>query len=74
VSVWGLLWVQRGDKAHERLIYEDCLPALFRTRKAARAYAERRYGYIRHRRDLRSPPHEWRMPRPVRVAVKWSAA
>ncbi len=75
MSLWGLLWVQRGRFANEHLIYGDnCLPAMFRTRQEARAWAIRHYGFIRDRADLRAPPHEWRMPRPVRVAVKWSAA
>ena len=71
MSVWGLLWVQRGQFASVRLLYEDGLPMLFTSRRAARAGAERRYGYIKRRADLRAPPHEWRMPQPVRVSVIW---
>jgi hypothetical protein len=42
---------------------------LFRTRREAREYIERRYGYIRHRPDLRAQPHGWHMPTAVPVRV-----
>ncbi len=41
----------------------------FLTRKAAREWAEKHFGYIKGRKDLRIEPHCWRMPRPVRVKV-----
>lgn len=41
----------------------------FRTRRECRVWIEREYGYIRKRPDLRRPPHEWRVPRAVRVTV-----
>jgi hypothetical protein len=66
---WALLWQERGEEAHQHIIFEDLMPALFLTRKAAREFADRKYGYIKTRKDLRRPPHEWRMPKPVRVKV-----
>ena len=64
---WGVKWVQRGKWPEEYLIYENLMPVLFLTRRAAREWAEVRYGYIRKREDLRRAPHCWRMPVPVRV-------
>lgn len=43
---------------------------LFETRREARDYVRDRYGYIRNRPDLRRPPHNWRMPAPVKVAIE----
>ena len=64
---WGVLWRSR-EGVH--LINEQVgVPALFRTRREARKFAEQRYGYIRRRPDLRSAPHYWRMPIAVRVVV-----
>lgn len=73
--LWGALWRSNskldGYEAH--LLNEDCLPVLFRTRKEARAYIEKKYGYIRARDDLRAQPHGWKMPIAVQVRVSiWS--
>jgi len=38
--------------------YEPSRVKLFETRKAARAYANERFGYIRERPDLRRDPHK----------------
>ena len=65
-SAWGIL-VDVGSQPH--LHREGCVPALFLTRKAAREDIEKIYGYIRRRPDLRRPPHNWRMPRAIRVTV-----
>lgn len=46
-----------------------CRWLLFRTRDAARDYIKSRYGYIAKRKDLREPPHCWRMPQAVKVEV-----
>lgn len=73
--LWGALWRSNSRLSGYRanLLNEDCLPALFRTRRAARDYIEKKYGYIRSRPDLRTEPHGWRMPIPVRVRVSiWS--
>lgn len=69
---WGLLWRSRNrlDGLKEYLMYDGrALPVLFVTRSDARAWAERQYGYIRHRADLRREPHGWMLPRPVRVSI-----
>ena len=43
--------------------------AMFRTKKAARAYAFETLGYISRRDDLRREPHGWMTPKVVRVTV-----
>jgi hypothetical protein len=63
---WTLKWVSLGDT---HIMWHECQPLLFRTKREARDYAEREYGYIKERQDLRMPPHNWRMPKPVRVDV-----
>ncbi len=44
-------------------------PLLFDTRAKARAYIIAKWGYIRTREDLRRPPHNWRLPKPIKVEV-----
>jgi hypothetical protein len=69
---WALRWrsKNRRDGLVEHIVYgKDCLPVLFATREAARRYRDERFGYIRHRADLRGEPHGWRLPVPVRVRV-----
>jgi hypothetical protein len=64
---WALVW--RSQRKY--LIYDSMtgLPALFTTREAARRFCAERYGYIKHREDLRREPYGWRLPAPVRVQV-----
>ena len=50
-------------------MWKDCLPLLFVTRKECRAYIDSNYGYIRDQYDLQNPPHNWRMPKAVKVKV-----
>jgi len=50
------------------LLYEHGLPILFRTRKEAREYVKKRYGYIKGRKDLRKAPFGFRMPKIVRFS------
>ena len=70
-SAWGVLWRSQcqldGVTAH--LIHRNLLPAIFKTRKQAVDFTEKEYGYIRQRPDLKSEPHGWRMPKPVRVTI-----
>jgi hypothetical protein len=70
-GLWGLVWrscnALDGEQRH--LICEAGLPLLYRTRRAALADAELRFGYIRRRPDLQAEPHGWRMPRAVRVTI-----
>ena len=74
VHRWALEWrsVNALDGERRHLISENCIPALFTTRAAARAFAQKRYGYIKHRPDLQQEPHGWRFPQPVRVTVQVS--
>lgn len=65
-SAWALVW---RDQGRDMIVRDNYIPALFRTRQAAREFAEREYGYIKRRPDLRIPPFCWRMPRPVVVTV-----
>lgn len=70
-SAWAALW-QSENKLNGKkryIIHRDLLPALFKTRKQARDYIEKRYGYIRSRPDLQSEPHGWRMPKAIRVTI-----
>lgn len=68
---WGGLWREdsRLDGRVEHLLFEHCLPALFRTRREARAFIAEHYGYIAERADLRAEPFGWKMPIPVRVTI-----
>lgn len=71
ITRWGLLWYSRNllDGETRHIISRDYIPALFRTRREARAYAHERFGYIRDRADLRKEPHGWRLPSPVRLTI-----
>lgn len=75
-TTWAGLWrsENRRDGKTEHLLYRDCLPCLFRTRREAREYIEQRYGYIRGREDLKTEPHGWRVPVAVKVRVEREAA
>ena len=70
-NLWAGEWHSRnnldGDRWH--ILNENCLPALFRTRRECRDYIKDRYGYIAERQDLRDEPHGWRMPQTVKVKV-----
>jgi len=68
---WGALWNQKNklDGVTKHLIFRNCLPVLFVTRREAREWIDKEYGDIRTRRDLREEPHGWRMPKPVRVKI-----
>lgn len=70
--LWVLLWrsVNRLDGVTEHIVNGmDCLPKLFYTRVQAIAFREEHYADLR-RKDLRSEPHGWRLPRPVRATIK----
>ena len=78
---WGLLWRSdnRLDGHTEHLLrhwrtYDPGLvnnPLLFRTRRQARAYRDEHFGYIRNRPDLKAEPHEWKLPKVVKVFPKY---
>lgn len=81
---WGLLWRQenKADGVKEHLLgtwpaivtapnpFQGCGIALFKTRSAAREWANAHYGYIRTREDLRREPHGWKVPIPVKVEIQ----
>jgi hypothetical protein len=74
---WGALFRSRNRLSgyREHLCGDDfCRPLLFRTRAEARAWINKRYGYIRTRKDLRAEPHGWLFPKAVRVEVKQASA
>ena len=68
---WGVEWrsENRLEGKQRRIMWCNCFPLLFLTRKQARDYIAEQYGYIATRRDLRVEPHGWRMPAAVRVKV-----
>ena len=70
-NLWAGQWYSRNllDGVTKHLLYLDCLPVLFRTRKACREFIKENYGYIKDRKDLRTEPHGWRLPRAVKVSV-----
>ena len=57
VNFMGRLQGENGD-----------LP-LFKTKAECQRYIRERYGFLRSRPDLRRPPHNWRMPKPIRVTI-----
>ena len=63
---WAVQWMCPKP---EYILWRQCLPLLFRSRRDARVWIEENYGYIKTRADLRSIPHNWRLPRAVKVAV-----
>jgi len=68
---WAVLWRSnsRLDGPVCHLMREAGVPKLFASRKLAKVWIKKEYGYIAHRKDFRSEPHCWRMPTPVRVSV-----
>jgi hypothetical protein len=72
VTLWAGQWRSKNslDGKIEHVLYENCLPVLFRTRKDARDYIQTKYGYIKTRTDLREEPFGWRMPKVVKVEIK----
>lgn len=72
--LWGLLWASKTklDGLQQHLIYEECYPKFFHTRKESRKYSQEKFGYIKTRKDLREEPHGWKMPIPVKIKkIKW---
>ncbi len=70
-KLWGGLWrsENRLDGVCEHLLYENCLPVLFRTKREAVSFIKEKYGYISTRPDLKAEPFCWRVPKAVRVKV-----
>jgi hypothetical protein len=71
-NLWAAEWHSNNylDGETRHIIYgDDCIPALFRTRRECRLFIMDKYGYIKDRKDLRQEPHGWRLPQAVRVKV-----
>ena len=71
-KLWGVLWRsnRRATGVPMRLV--SCgngIPALFLTRREARAWIKERYGYIPNRPDMHGCPHGWKMPIPIHITV-----
>jgi hypothetical protein len=70
-SGWGIKWKSNSPLgASECILGRTIKPLVFRTRSEARAYIKNNYSYIRYRKDLRSPPHCWTVPKAVKVIVE----
>lgn len=72
VMIWAAMWRanNRRNGLTEFLIRRNCLPKLFKTRREARVWIEKNYGYLKEREDLRAEPLGWLLPRPVKVRVE----
>jgi hypothetical protein len=70
-NLWAIEWHShnRLDGDNKHIIYQNYLPVLFRTRKAARLFIKEKYGYIKDRPDLKREPHGWRMPTAIKVKI-----
>ena len=68
---WALKWRSKNkiDGEREFFMWNYQAPYLFATRREAREYRDKRWGYIRERPDLREEPHGWRLPKVVKVSV-----
>lgn len=71
---WAIVMPGTGSKTRPDLLlgtYTTGMTRLFQTREAARQDRELLLfnDMLRHRPDLRRPPHNWRAYRPVKVRV-----
>lgn len=76
-SAWGVTWQDalQGCAGFRHPPYlAGCNTCLFATKAEARAHIREHWGYIATRPDLRGPPFNWRVPKPVRVNVTVVAA
>ena len=67
-QAWGVRSASSVNNRHF-IVRENMVPKLFATREQARKWIKEKFDYIRHRPDLRQPPHNWKMPVAVRVTV-----
>lgn len=69
-ALWGALWRSNNRAGkREELICEYGIPVMFKTREECLQYIEKDYGYLKSRPDLKSEPHGWKMPIPIRVSI-----
>ena len=68
---WGVMWRSYGRMAgrSRHLMYKNCDPVMFQTRREAREWIKKNYGYVAESPDLQREPHGWKMPVPVKVRV-----
>ncbi len=66
---YGREYLEGGARIERPREFAGYVTMAFRTRREARAYIEKQYGYIRNRPDLQASPHCWRMPKAVRISV-----
>ncbi len=77
---WALKWYSKNhvDGVSEHLLgkaHNSGEPRtghiinVFKTRKEAREYNAKHWGYIAARSDLREQPHGWSVPRVVKVKI-----
>ena len=72
MNIWAAQWRSNNnlDGIRKHIIYENCKPALFRSRKECREFIESHYGYIAEREDLQEEPHGCQMPIPIKVKIE----
>jgi len=72
MTLWAGQWYSQNirDGVSRHILYDNCLPVLFRTRRQCREYIEEKYGYIKGRKDLREEPHGWRLPTAIKVEIR----
>lgn len=63
-------WYEGAASVEKPTPLAGYLTKVFKTRREANEYIQQQYAYIRTRKDLRSEPHGWRMPRAVKVVVE----
>lgn len=66
---WPIRWAAMSPWS-DSICFENCVPVLFRTRREAQEWTEKKYGYIRQRLDLSAAPHHWRLKSPVKVKIE----
>ena len=79
---WGLLWRSNTklDGYREHLLRawhskdddHNCDPLLFKTRREAREYNNREYGYLKKRADVRD--YGWKVPKVVKMLAVYHYA
>jgi len=69
--MWGIKWISdcKLDGHTEYITGNTMGWDVFRTRAEARAFREKRYGYLRNRPDLKAEPFGWKMPQVIKVIL-----
>jgi hypothetical protein len=78
-TCWGIVWRSKNslDGTREFLqwdrLHSRTGPVMFETRREAREYRDKKYGYIKGRADLKAEPHGWKVPGVVRVRATYES-